>query len=175
MGTTSDKLNKLLATKAAIKAAIIEKGQSVSDSDTFASYEDKIRNIQTGPKLVGITITKQPTKTEYNVSEIFDPTGMEAKAMFSNDAYKFISDFTFEPAGALQDSDTNVKVKYTEFGVTAETEVEISIKYDWAQILKDFIYTENEDGTATITDWKGTLDGVASTEIVIPNISKVIL
>ena len=42
MGTIEDKLNKLLDTKAAIKTALIGKGQSISDSDTFASYADKI-------------------------------------------------------------------------------------------------------------------------------------
>ena len=51
MGTTIDKLNKLSETKAAIKAAIIAKGQDISDSDTFASYADKITalsDIKTG-------------------------------------------------------------------------------------------------------------------------------
>lgn len=51
MGTTIDKLNKLSETKAAIKAAIIAKGQSIEDSDTFASYADKITalsDIKTG-------------------------------------------------------------------------------------------------------------------------------
>ena len=42
MGTTAEKLTKLLDTKAAIKAALIEKGQSVSNLDTFASYPNKI-------------------------------------------------------------------------------------------------------------------------------------
>ena len=44
-GTSADKLNKLKQTKADIKAAIREKGQAVSDDDTFASYADKIRAI----------------------------------------------------------------------------------------------------------------------------------
>lgn len=48
MGTLAEKLQKLATTKAAIKAAIIGKGQTVADSDTFASYADKIRAIQTG-------------------------------------------------------------------------------------------------------------------------------
>lgn len=47
MGTVADKLGKLLSTKADIKAAIIEKGQTVADTDTFASYAGKIRAIQT--------------------------------------------------------------------------------------------------------------------------------
>lgn len=48
MGTVADKLNKLLGTKAAIKAAITEKGQTVAEADTFASYADKIRAISSG-------------------------------------------------------------------------------------------------------------------------------
>ena len=48
MGTTADKLNKVLSTKADIKSAIIEKGVAVSDSDTFASYGNKIRSITSG-------------------------------------------------------------------------------------------------------------------------------
>lgn len=48
MGTTADKLNKVLSTKADIKSAIIEKGVAVSDSDTFASYGAKIRSIKSG-------------------------------------------------------------------------------------------------------------------------------
>lgn len=45
---TSDKLNYLIGTKNAIKEAIVEKGVDVSESDTFRSYADKIKNIQAG-------------------------------------------------------------------------------------------------------------------------------
>lgn len=48
MGTITDKLNKLAETKSAIKTAIVNKGVAVSDSDTFASYADKINTISGG-------------------------------------------------------------------------------------------------------------------------------
>lgn len=48
MGTTSDKLNKLIETKAAIKTAITNKGVEVSDTDTFSSYASKIDSISSG-------------------------------------------------------------------------------------------------------------------------------
>ena len=48
MGTITDKLNKLAETKSAIKTAIVNKGVAVSDSDTFASYADKITSISGG-------------------------------------------------------------------------------------------------------------------------------
>ena len=46
MGTINDKLSKLVTTKESIKSAIISKGVSVTDSDTFASYANKILEIQ---------------------------------------------------------------------------------------------------------------------------------
>ena len=48
MGTITDKLNKLAETKSAIKTAIVNKGVAVSDSDTFASYANKIASIEGG-------------------------------------------------------------------------------------------------------------------------------
>jgi hypothetical protein len=45
---TAEKLKKVLDTKLAIKQAIMEKGVAVSDTDTFASYPEKIRVIPTG-------------------------------------------------------------------------------------------------------------------------------
>lgn len=48
MGTITDKLNKLAETKSAIKTAIVNKGITVTDTDTFASYADKISSITSG-------------------------------------------------------------------------------------------------------------------------------
>ena len=41
--------------------------------------------------------------------------------------------------------------------------------------LIDFEYTDNGDGTYTLTAWKGTKNGVPSTELVIPNMASIIL
>ena len=62
-GTSADKLNKLKQTKADIKAAIREKGQAVSDADTFASYADKIRAIDNDFVLQEKTVTENGTYT----------------------------------------------------------------------------------------------------------------
>ena len=45
---TSDKLNKLLETKAAIRNAIIDKGVEVGDDVVFADYASKIDSIEVG-------------------------------------------------------------------------------------------------------------------------------
>lgn len=57
MGTIADKLNKLLSTKNAIKASIIAKGQTISDTDAFASYPAKIDAIETGVDTSDATAT----------------------------------------------------------------------------------------------------------------------
>ena len=66
MGTTADKLNKVLQTKEAIRTAINNKGGTLTESDTFASYPTAIENIQSGGKeeeTKSITITENGTTT----------------------------------------------------------------------------------------------------------------
>lgn len=70
---TADKLNKLLETKQAIKQAIIDKGGTVSDTDTFASYATKISGLTTG----GTTTEKSipiPWMSGYNSLYTLDGT-----------------------------------------------------------------------------------------------------
>ena len=43
-----------------------------------------------------------------------------------------------------------------------------------ADTLKDFYYTENLDGTFTIEDWKGTLNGEPSTKMIVPDDDRII-
>lgn len=51
MSTIAEKLALLMNTKSDLKAALIEKGQSVSDGDAFAAYPGKTRAIKTGAQL----------------------------------------------------------------------------------------------------------------------------
>ena len=45
----------------------------------------------------------------------------------------------------------------------------------FAALLTDFEYTNNGDGTVTLTKWKGTSNGAASTELIIPDDERIIL
>lgn len=94
-------------------------------ADDFPKAIDDIRTSDI--QLAEIAITKQPTKTSYTAKETFDTTGMEVKAVFSNEAYKLVTDFNVEPSGALKPTDTKATVKYTEFGVTAEADVTVTV------------------------------------------------
>lgn len=54
---TKNKLEYLKGTKQLIREAIEEKGQTVTDGDSFRSYVDKIANIKTGVDVSGVTAT----------------------------------------------------------------------------------------------------------------------
>ena len=59
-------------------------------------------------------------------------------------------------------------------GVVIWTSV-IPLPEDLILKLIDFEYADNRDGTVTLTAWKQTLNGVASTEMVIPDDNRIIL
>lgn len=42
-------------------------------------------------------------------------------------------------------------------------------------LLQDFEYTDNGNGTYTITAWKGTCNGAASTDCILPDSHRVII
>ena len=74
MATINDKLTYLAGTKDAIKQAIINKGVSVSDSDTFRSYADKIATIQGGGGGETAKIDIANINFAYSTFSEFDPT-----------------------------------------------------------------------------------------------------
>lgn len=51
----------------------------------------------------------------------------------------------------------------------------IPLPEDLVLKLIDFEYVDNKDGTVVLTAWKETLNGISSTELVIPNDSRIIL
>ncbi len=64
MDTTTDKLNKLIQTKAAIKAALVEKGQN--PSDVFSTYADNIKAIEDRLDGTALPDNVLKNKTFYN-------------------------------------------------------------------------------------------------------------
>lgn len=60
MGTIANKLAKLNSTKAALKAALAEKGQTVGD--VFSTYPAAVRAIETGGVLFTIKNTYEAAK-----------------------------------------------------------------------------------------------------------------
>lgn len=74
MATIAEQLTSLANTKTAIKDAIVAKGVSVADTDTFASYADKIGQIETGGG-GGEVVNK--TKLGLTIDDIFGDVGAD--------------------------------------------------------------------------------------------------
>ncbi|MCI7473170.1 MAG: hypothetical protein MSB10_05760 [Clostridiales bacterium] len=60
--TTADKLAKLNATKADLKAALAEKGQTVGD--VFSTYPAAVRAIKTGTTIDKVKVTNNSSRTK---------------------------------------------------------------------------------------------------------------
>jgi hypothetical protein len=87
MATIQENLDLLQSTKSAIKNAIIEKGVSVSDSDSFASYADKIGEIETGGTIQKAVVGSDVLVFNNNITTIndsYDFSNITTSTQFGN-------------------------------------------------------------------------------------------
>lgn len=98
MGTIADKLTYLNATKAAIKNAIVNKGVSVSDTDTFRSYADKIASIETGG-IEDVATADEMTALLIadNVGKVYRFTGSTDSTYTNGDLYEVMQEEIADP------------------------------------------------------------------------------
>ena len=138
-------------------------------------YETNV-NITVKNVTYSLVVKSQPSKTSYYEGESFETTGMvlELVPNVGNDKIAVnVSDVTVTPS-KLTTSTKSVVVKYVYQGVTYETNVDVNVTVEEYSLV-DFTFTDNGNNTYTLTGWKGTLNGVRSTELVIPNSSEIIL
>ena len=200
-----------------------------------------------GIKLHQLLLIQSPTKTTYFSGDTFDTSGLVIQSIYTNNAYKEITDYQITPS-IIEEATTEMLVQYSETGRTRSLTIPIIVikavdvpaqngicKYtgsplaptwdnydsskleiggttsavevgtyvttftpkdgyvwrdnsgsetrevEWAIVVSlsdtliDFEYTDNGDGTATITAWKHTLNGVDSTIMRVPDDSRIIL
>ncbi len=84
-----------------------------------------LRLIHTG--LVGIAISKSPTKTEYRVGENFDPAGMVVTAIYADGREVEITGYQILDGNNLTASSKTVTIVYTEGSTTVRTTVTIKM------------------------------------------------
>lgn len=79
-------------------------------------------------KLSGLKITTPPTKTNYEVGETFDKSGMVVTATYSDGTEKLVNGYTIDPTRTLTINDSKVTISYTEKGVTKKVDQKITVK-----------------------------------------------
>ena len=105
MATIAENLTLLESTKANIKQAIVNKGVSVSDTDTFASYADKIGQISGGSSATALDFS--------TVNYAYAPTslknGLDASVAYLNrwtgNHFDLDSELMFMPKVEIVDSE----------------------------------------------------------------------
>lgn len=116
-----------------------------------------------------VAITSQPTKTVYMSGEEFVPTGITGTVNI-NGVEKTVNDFSYLDGDMETAGENAIRVACIENGEIYTGTVTVKIIS-----LVDFVYTANDDGTYTITNWKGTKDGITSTEMIFPDDPSIIL
>lgn len=91
---------------------------TLADTVVTISYNDMTTTLKIAVSeaaLTGISITSQPTKTEYLEGETFDPAGMVVTANYEGGKTETITDYEIDKTGPLATSDTEVTISYGGF------------------------------------------------------------
>lgn len=111
MATIAENLTLLESTKANIKQAIVNKGVSVSDTDTFASYADKIGQISGGSSAAALDFGT----INYAYAPTYLKSGLDASVAYLNNwtgnHFPADSELMFMPKVEIVDSEP-VRLEY---------------------------------------------------------------
>ena len=124
--------------------------------------------------ILGISIETPPTKTTYVGGEVFDPTGMVVVANIYNGGTRVVENYTYSTEPLVVGA-SSIDIVYVENDKTYTVAVDITVLESIPNLLVDFKYAGNTTGTYTLTGWKETLNGEASTEMIIPNDDRITL
>lgn len=122
-------------------------------------------NLTVYKELSSVEITSMPDKTLYDFGEAFDPTGMIITGICTDGTSVEITDYTYP-----EEVSEVFEIYCVGYDVTVSINLDIG-----PEMLRDFRYIVNNDGTYTLTEWKGTLNGETSQTLVIPDSPDIIL
>lgn len=155
MGTIEDKLTKLKTTKTNIASALNSKGVTVSDSDTFASYADKISSMAIPTKTSDLE-NDSDFQTASQVAEIIK-TNTENKA----DLVDGLVPSTQLPSYVDDVIEAGSKTSFPGTGEQGKIYVDTStnVIYRWSgstyiEITNPIDYASNEEAIAGTNDTK---------------------
>lgn len=111
-----------------------------------------------------IEITQQPDKIDYMSDEELDPTGMIVTLFTHGKESKDITNLiTYS-----NELKSNMVISYIEEDKVYNAILNLNIT-NMNDVLVDFEFIKNDDGTYTISDWKETLNGENSTKLIVPS------
>lgn len=151
-------------------------GVKIKDQVNNYNYIMCMRNgtLATTCAAKSIAVTTNPTKMTYYDRDGIDTTGMIVTATCEDDTTREITNYTCD--NVVTTDNTVFTINYTEGGDVFSDSINVTVNaFDPAAVLIDFEYTDNGDGTYTLTKWKETYNGEASTEMIIPNNSHIIV
>lgn len=107
----------------------------------------------------------------YIVNEPFDASSIIVTAIAKNGDIREIATYAYDEI-ITEDNIHNFIIRYAEGNNIFEAQIDLHLR---CESLIDFDYTINDDGTCTLTAWKGTYRGEPSTRIVVPNSELIIM
>ena len=156
-------------------------GFTMRDQTTNYKYLMQLRDgVLTSILLPSSISVDSSSLTNLNDGDIIEGKDLVINATYPDGTTSALSDsdkknITCTPKELTTDvKQITVKYKVGDYELTQIIDVTVSA-FDPAVKLQDFNYTSNADGTYTLTGWKETHNGVASTEMIIPNNKKIIL
>lgn len=153
MSNINNKLDYLDETKQLIKQAIIDKGQEVSDEDTFRSYVDKISDIETGND------TKDATATSNDI--LYPETAYISNGKVTGNVMPtYSSNTTLSQTNTISRS-----LSYSLLDINYDAKIAIvsdeDYKFNFCNIVNNEIDYENS-AYITLNDFEEGMDGTYS-------------
>ena len=121
-------------------------------------------NFVTYCKTESIQINTFPQKMRYPIGSYINQEGMEVIAIGQNGQNNIIENYE---CSNVQENGS-VIITYNEAGNCYEVSFQVEI-ISVEEDLIDFEWYENDDGTYTLTEWKGTYNGEPSTKLIVPD------
>lgn len=91
-------------------------------------FKFEARGVDDVREVTSIEITKQPTRTSYYVGDLFDPTGMEVTAHYSDDTSEVVTNYSIDKTNPLGLNDTLVTISYLGKSATVTIVIENATK-----------------------------------------------
>lgn len=150
MSNINNKLDYLDETKQLIKQAIIDKGQEVSDEDTFRSYVDKISDIETGND------TKDATASSNDI--LYPETAYISNGKVTGNIMP-----TYSSNTTLSQTNTIIRsLSYSLLDINYDAKIAIisdeDYKFNFCNIVNNEIDYENS-AYITLNDFEEGMDG----------------